>query len=512
MLINENWRRWVGTVGLCSLLGCTQLAQAGVVKRFVPESSTWATLAPSVELETASNASESLLLRLDAMEGKNAQINWVAQSVSNISLQTYQVIQGTATSGAMDALQPLANNATTSIQSNTNQLLIKASIPAGTPAGTYRWIVQVLENRVVSYRGELKVTVYPLTLDKPNITLQGNLLFKRTDIPDAIVQSLLQKMLAYDFNSVILPKQYLKSDALSSLEQYVLDNFQTIRLSSRAQFSRNSTLSDTLVSAGLTRAQWLNEECNYINTLASKLRNRSKLGNNFVYKLWDEPLPINYPEVAYSYSSVRQCAPGIALELTEEPAVALGDIADIWTVNINALSENAIKTAKQQRDRIYLYANRFHDIQGNPQRIRSLGWLMGYFGIEGYHFWSVSDWDNGSFIQSIGETGNEERGTLFYWDPASNQILASLRMEMFHQGLDDMQLLAKVKSCAANPALKNSASAAQLLQRLTQVMQQWNFNAANAPVPAWQIYRKELLTNAVACNEVKMRRPLALTP
>ena len=60
--------------------------------------------------------------------------------------------------------------------------------------------------------------------------------------------------------------------------------------------------------------------------------------------------------------------------------------------------------------------------------------------------------------------------------------------------------------------IRQQHAAAQLLQRLTQVMQQWNFNAANAPVPAWQIYRKELLTNAVACNEVKMRRPLALTP
>lgn len=487
--------------------GCTSIAQASALKRFMPESSTWAALTPTLELNSAINETELLLFNLEGLQGHKVRIKLEPLDNSPITWQWFQVLQGSNTNGAIDALQEPDTTGSVVIQTNSSALLMKFLAPNSLSAGIYRWSMQILDNTNQLYQGTLALKVYPLKLETPTITLQGNLLFKRNDISEEIMLALLKTMHSYNFNSVILPKQFFKKASIGKVEQYVLDNFKYIRLSPRTLFSRNNTLEQQIKSEGITKSQWLKNECDYVNNLMQLMNITNKNKNTLVYKLWDEPLPINYPEVVYTYTGVHNCTKNLSLELTEEPSTALGDIADIWTVNLNALSEAAVQTARQQNDRIYLYANRLHDIQTNPQTIRNIGWLMGYFGLDGYHFWSVSDWGNGTLEQTAGDTANEERGTLFYWDSTANKLMSSLRMEMFQQGLEEMQLLGIVKKCAVS-ASKSSAKASDVLKRLAATMAKWNFSNGSDPGSQLIAYRSELLSTAVACNEVRMRRPL----
>ena len=488
------------------LIGYFPIVHAGTIKLFNPDASNWVTLTPTIEVNSAINDSELIVLNLDGMQGHKISLKLAPSGNTAITFQWYQVLQGVNDNGAIDALQSPDNSGVITAQTNSSMLVLKASIPTSVGAGNYRWSIQVMDNGTTAYQGSIAINVYPFKLETSTVTIQGNLLFKRNDIAEDTMLALLKTMRSYDFNSVILPKQYFKSATISRVERYVLDNFKYIRISPRTLFSRTNTLAQELKAEGVSREQWLKDECNYANNLVRLMNVSNK--NALVYKLWDEPLPVNYPEVIYTYTGLHNCVKNVSLELTEQPSMDLGDIADIWTINLNALTEQAVQMARKQNDRIYLYANRLHDIRANPQLIRNVGWLMGYFGLDGYHFWSVSDWGNGTLEQASSDTGNEERGTLFYWDSASKKLLSSLRMEMFHQGLADMQLIEVVKKCSLTANNKGNTKAAALLAKLATSMDQWNFANGTDPGSALIHYRTELLSIAVACNDVRMRRPL----
>jgi hypothetical protein len=517
-------RHYLGLALLLSLMGCKPAAEAGAVasggiaarvgtlQQFAPETASWLVASSPIVLETAINESESVVLQAAGMQGKAFHLGLSPLDGSGIAFKWYQVMQGNANGGVMDALIEPDANGMVYPSTATSQYLLKAIVPAGTAAGTYRWNMQATANGQMIHNGDVKVIVHPVTLGKSGINLQGNLLFKRDDVPDDIVLSLLEKMRGYDFTGLVLPKQLFKTAALGKVENYALDNFQYIRMSPRTLFTRKKTLGDTLLADGITRERWLQDECAYVSQSLARMKRNARPHNVFTYKLWDEPVPENYAEVAYGYNGLKQCASGVPLELTEPPAVGLGDVADIWTVNINALNAGVVKKVRQQNDHIYLYANYLHEITDNPLRIRNAGWLMGYFGLEGYHFWSVANWGNGALNQSEGETGREERGTLFYWDEQNHRVLSSLRMEMFHEGLDDMQLLGQVKACAA-AAGTGSAAAAQALAQVDRAVQQWDFNNQKSNVPVLTAFRNSLLGAADACHTTaaKARRPLSVT-
>ncbi len=484
----------------CLLLVSFSGAQASAIKLLNSETGVWGTPNSTINLNSAINETELLLFKLEGLQGHKISLKLTPLTKSAITLRWYQVLQGVY-GGAMDALQEATATGAVTLQANNSLLLVKTSVPASVLAGTYRWSLQLLDNNKSIYQATFVTTVYPFKIATPTITLQGNMSFKRDDISEDTMLALLNTMRSYDFNSIILPKNFFKTATIGKVERYVLDNFKYIRLSPRVLLSRNNTLAQELNSTGISRDQWLKDECNYVNNLMQLMSAKSSK-NMLVYKLWDEPLPVNYPEVIYTYAGVHKCTKSLSLELTEQPSTALGDIADIWTVNINTLNGSAVQMARKQNDRIYLYANRLHDIQTNPQLIRNIGWLMGYFGLDGYHFWSVADWSNGTLEQA--PVTNGERGTLFYWDIYSNKILPSLRMEMFRQGLDDMKLIEVIKNCSVTGTKKASILASGLLSRLGSSISKWSFNTSSDPGSELLRYRSELLNTAVACSVVPM--------
>lgn len=514
------WKCYLGLVCILLLVGCNAGVEAGavspagnllkteVIEQFVPETGTWLTADTAIVMETASNETESVVLRADGVQGKAIHINLSPMSISGITLRWYQVMQSNG-GGLMDALVEPDKSGMVYPTHAVNQFLLKAIVPAGTVAGTYHWNMQVVANGQTIHSGELRLIVHPVELELPGINLQGNLLFKRNDISDEVMLALLEKMHGYGFTGLVLPKTLFKKTTLGALERYALDNFQYIRLSPRILFTRKKTLTDSLLVDGISREQWGQDECDYVSQALQRMKYNARVHNVFTYKLWDEPIPENYAEVAYSYERLKKCAGSIPLELTEPPSAKLGDIADIWTVNINALNSNVVKQVRQQHDRIYLYANYLHEITDNPLASRNIGWLMGYFGLDGYHFWSVANWGNGSLEQNDSETGREERGTLFYWDEQTNQVLPSLRMEMFREGIDDMQLLGQVKTCVAS-GHEGGVKAAKVLGNVDVAVNHWDFNNPKSRVPVLTAYRNALLSAASDCRTVSTTRPLRI--
>ncbi len=519
-------RHYLGLVLLLSLMGCKPAAEAGAaasasgtaalggmaaqvgtLEQFAPETASWLVSSSPLCWKLPSTNPNRWYYRQAGCRARHSTSicrRWIA---SKITFKWYQVMQGDVNGGVMDALVEPDASGMVYPSSVNSQFLLKATVPAGTAAGTYRWNMQATANGQTIHNGEVKLIVHSATLEKPSINLQGNLLFKRDDVPDDIVLALLEKMRGYDFTGLVLPKTLFKKATLGKVENYALDNFQYIRMSPRILFTRKKTLADTLLADGISRERWLQDECDYVSQSLVRMKSNARAHNVFTYKLWDEPVPGNYAEVEYGYGGLKKCASGVPLELTEEPAAGLGDVADIWTVNINTLNDGVVKKVRQQNDSIYLYANYLHDITANPLRSRNIGWLMGYFGLDGYHFWSVANWGNGALNQSEGETGREERGTLFYWDEQNRRVLSSLRMEMFREGLDDMQLLGQVKACAA-AAGTGGVKAAQVLAQVDTAVKQWDFNNPKSKVPVLTAFRNSLLGAAEACRSTSTQRPL----
>jgi hypothetical protein len=500
-----NWFSQYVCLALLFMVTSCQVSEveaAGLIEQFSIESGSWVSLDSPIVRDMAINESEILALRVRDLQGKAFKINMLPLDASDITFCWYPVMRAEAGMGEMDVLEEPDASGIVPVQSAKSQFVLKATVPPITRPGTYRWTMQVLVNGMLFYTGEVRLVVYPVKLGKPGINLQGNLLFKRGDVSEEVILALLEKMRAYDFNSLVLPRRFFDQETFGRVGQYVLDNFEFLRVAPRILFSRKKVLAERLQADTLTKQQWLQEECSHLATSLAWLKSRAHPHNTFIYKLWDEPMPENYNEVAYSYGGIRRCTPGVKLELTEEPSSELGDIADIWTVNINKLSNDAVQRARHQNDSIYLYANYLHEITDNPMRIRNIGWLMGYFGLDGYHFWSIANWDKGAFVQEENETGREERGTLFYWDQRTKRVLPSMRMEVFHDGLDDMQLLRQVQSCAAtNTSVAVRTQASQLLEKVETAVYQWDFNDKHSQVPNLAVFKAALLKVATICHK-----------
>jgi len=456
----------------------------------------WLKVNTTLEIHTARNEAESIILRLKNAKSSNFKIKLYPLSKSKLNIELFLVKEKPNNQfGVMDAIEPINKESNIYIDSNDGIILIKSIVPNFIPPGSYSWRLSIYKNNHIYYNGVIKIFIYSPILKKITSHIQGNILFKRKDINESIILEILHKMKDYNFDSVILPRRVIKSKRYSLALNYANNNFTYIRLPPQKLFTRKKTMSYEMKKQQISPKEWLNKECNYLRYTLKNLRQK-KIKAIFTYKLWDEPIAKNYKEVYFGYQGIRSCIKNIKLEITEEPSYNLGDIADIWTININKLNQDIVNKAHNTGDWAYLYANYLHSISNNPYRSRIIGWILDQYNLDGYHFWSISNWKHGMFYQNRNINNREERGTFFYYN---KKVYSSLRIESFREGLEDMQLLKQVRECQYRKP-QHTTTIKNVLLDISQMFNTWNINNKKSTLPNFFKFRKILLKIAEKCQ------------
>ncbi len=215
-----------------------------------------------------------------------------------------------------------------------------------------------------------------------------------------------------------------------------------------SQYHRGSTYADRL-GRSTNSAEIVNrldEEMEPYREILNDAASRKKL----VIKLWDEPVPDNYAEIVTLYTSVREVLPDIPLELAEQPDPRLDDVADIWTVYIDYLLEEAVRVEHDKGKRMLLYANKMHAIHNDSDTMRKIGWILWRFDLDGYHFWRLNWWNRDPWTTRSSWAADFDKTGTFVYPVGDAEAFSSIRLLSFREGMEDAALLNQLEACASD--------------------------------------------------------------
>lgn len=337
----------------------------------------------------------------------------------------------------LDPLEPLEEPA--GLTPENEDLYLRLTIDEGIASGRQEFLVRIESDDGTRTEVDIAINVVPLDLPKVHdeLTIQGSVWLPgldelRADFDPARVMAAMR---ANDFNAVALLRGL---DDVPELARLALDEmgFKQVRLPNHRLLNRRfrptpEELEDFMVRTDMYHAQF------------DQMFARPEWQGRLIVKLWDEPKPLNYPDVVESHRYARETRPNVPIELTEEPGSELGDIADIWIVHGKFIDEAPIEQQKAKGDSVWFYGNKLHSIDRDSTSMRTVGWLLWRYRLQGYHFWSVNWWHEDPWSPDMVARGAIfKRGTMFF--PSRSEpgdVQTSLRMQAFRDGLQDWRWL-----------------------------------------------------------------------
>lgn len=308
-------------------------------------------------------------------------------------------------------------------------------------------------------------------------------------------RELLDLLANYRFNAVA-GMWFGDTDEYYELARYALDDlgFRWVRLPLNKMYNWKSPMSETF---GLTPA----DEERFVRETSSHLARFEKIVENphwkgrLGVKVWDEPRPRDYPHVAMSYGAVGKAFPQLRRELSEEPHPEFEAAVDVWVPYIKYLKTDDIKAQHLLGKEVWFYANRVHGIDHPLHGMRILGWLIWAHDLDGYHFWAINWWKQDPWT-TTSQWKNDfiRNGTLVYPDPVTGRVYASLRLEAFRDGIEDMILLRELDKRARNGDV-SAAVTADRLRAIYPLAERYD----RSPDPAE--FRDQLLEALLLSNE-----------
>lgn len=221
----------------------------------------------------------------------------------------------------------------------------------------------------------------------------------------------------------------------------------------------------------------------YYAEMVKFLKSRNLVDKALV-KVWDEPKPADYPQVAKAYALVKAVAPELTTESAGRiPDPSLARFVDIWAVYNVFFNHEKVKENLQAGQKIWFYANLLHGVDRPAICQRLVGWYLFKSGCSGYLFWSVNYWPHDPWTQPPGVKDFFRRGTLIYPHFATGQPLPTLRLEIMRRGWEDYQYLALLKEAFERGKVA-PATYAKIQEQVTAVAGNLK---NNNPQVSWQL-------------------------
>ena len=238
-----------------------------------------------------------------------------------------------------------------------------------------------------------------------------------------------------------------------------------------------------------------------IDTIIRKIKSftkKYKLENQWLQHIADEPTDVNaqcYKDVSKQIKSIY---PKITIMEATNAKESLTGSIDLWCPLINDFQENQdfFKKRVKEGEKILVYTclvpggkwlNRTLDME----RIRQVyfGWAGSKYNTFGYLHWGLNQYKANPFNQSVVKHPSPQASSNNYLPAGDTHIiypgkdgpLSSLRFEAHRQGIEDYELLEKLK-------LKNSNKHKRLIKKLFL-----NYTNYSLSINKYQRIRKKLL-------------------
>jgi hypothetical protein len=238
-----------------------------------------------------------------------------------------------------------------------------------------------------------------------------------------------------------------------------------------------------------------------IDTIIRKIKSftkKYKLENQWLQHIADEPTDVNaqcYKDVSKQIKSIY---PKITIMEATNAKESLTGSIDLWCPLINDFQENQdfFKKRVKEGEKILVYTclvpggkwlNRTLDME----RIRQVyfGWAGSKYNTFGYLHWGLNQYKANPFKQSVVKHPSPQASSNNYLPagdthviyPGKDGPLSSLRFEAHRKGIEDYELLEKLK-------LKNSNKHKRLIKKLFL-----NYTNYSLSINKYQRIRKKLL-------------------
>lgn len=179
-----------------------------------------------------------------------------------------------------------------------------------------------------------------------------------------------------------------------------------------------------------------------------------KYPNTFIVKVWDEPRPNEYPMVRELAGYIKGLQIPVLIDITGSSVEELKDSASIFIPRLNELEIPAIRRVQAEGKQVWFYANRMHSVRNPYHTMRNIGWLLWSLRLDGYHIWSVNDWDASPYTMQYGRENSFGRGVFVYPGTSSSKVFnPSIRLEMLREGLEDYKIMKAIGEVKKVPCI-----------------------------------------------------------
>ena len=284
------------------------------------------------------------------------------------------------------------------------------------------------------FYGHITKTRYPQAENESEAAYK----IRINDLNDQYILAMLQ----YRMNPV------LNLDPSSSLELSKVDRYLVHGLNNFSIGKKGGTFDNNWPES----ASSIEDLFTLYRTYGEDLKLNDMLRYSYIY-VWDEGRMGN-PQVAKVASMIHRAYPELRTMVCYHGIWDPSDGADwiknidIWTFQIDDFNENKMRKLQAVGKEIWMYVsgpagsktpNLAIDFDSIDYRI--ISWLCWKYDIKGFLYWCVNWWPDVDPFQSSKNTHWEQNGNGLLFYPGKNGPVASLRAELFRDGIEDYEYI-----------------------------------------------------------------------
>ena len=355
--------------------------------------------------------------------------------------------------------------------------------------GKYKIKVEV-KTAVKEFKGTFNITIYSVDLPSPaesqffytnwfNLSkMEENHQLKRWSNSWFQMLDNYAKMMAHGRqNSISIPNELFqwKNDKfyldevkmlkyIDVFRKYGFKYFEAPHLMNRGD---NDDWGDPELKVSLTKKRYYTEkgkdDVQKLMTLIKNFTTKNNLENNWLQHISDEPTSVNancYKDVA---KQIKEIYPELKIMEATNARESLAGAIDIWCPIINDFQENEsfFRGREKKGEKVLVYTclipggqwlNRTLD----QEKLRQVyfGWGAAHYNTGGYLHWGLNQYFANPFEQSVvkhhapGAAANNflPAGDTHIVYPGKNGPLSSIRFESHRMGIEDFDLLQRLKN------------------------------------------------------------------
>ena len=230
---------------------------------------------------------------------------------------------------------------------------------------------------------------------------------------------------------------------LADVDRYLVEGLNNFSIGKRGgTFDNNWPQSDASIDGLFT----------YFRTYGEDLKLNDMLQYTYIYA-WDEGKMGN-PQVAKVASMIHRAYPPLKVMVcyhgiwdTRDGLDWIKDI-DIWSFQIDDFDEPKIRRLQALGKEIWMYVSSPADrgtpnlaLDFDPIDYRIIPWLCWKYDIKGFLYWCVNWWPLVDPFKDARNANWDENGNGLLFYPGKDGPIASLRAELFRDGMEDYEYI-----------------------------------------------------------------------